>query len=160
MRTMKRQVNMSVAIIPMAVEFGWSAADKGLISSAFFWGYTLTQIPGGLATRRFGGSAVRTNRCHVQPHLQGVCRVAAGTPETHHASVQPRNSVCVQAGRYWQCMHTPYISWSEGPNQPRGAVERWWFGYSTNPEGPRARREAWGHRRSRVRWGCGRWAPY
>lgn len=91
---------MSVAVIPMAAEFGWSAADKGLISSAFFWGYTLTQIPGGLATRRFGGAAVRTHRRHVQPHLQWVSRISAGTPESHHAGVQPRN------GRYWQCMHT------------------------------------------------------
>lgn len=32
------QVNMSVAVIPMAKELGWSATDRGLVSSAFFWG--------------------------------------------------------------------------------------------------------------------------
>lgn len=41
------QVNMSVAVIPMAEELGWSATDRGLVSSAFFWGYALTQIPAG-----------------------------------------------------------------------------------------------------------------
>lgn len=38
---------MSVAVIPMAEELGWSATDRGLVSSAFFWGYALTQIPAG-----------------------------------------------------------------------------------------------------------------
>lgn len=33
-----RKVNMSVAVIPMAKELGWSATDRGLVSSAFFWG--------------------------------------------------------------------------------------------------------------------------
>jgi hypothetical protein len=29
-------------------EFDWSPADQGLILGSFFWGYLLTQIPGGL----------------------------------------------------------------------------------------------------------------
>ena len=32
------QVNMSVAVIPMAEELHWSSLDRGLVSSAFFWG--------------------------------------------------------------------------------------------------------------------------
>ena len=38
---------MSVAVIPMAEELGWTASDRGLVSSAFFWGYSATQIPAG-----------------------------------------------------------------------------------------------------------------
>jgi MFS family permease len=49
---------MSVAVIPMAAEFGWSAADKGLISSAFFWGYAFTQVPGGYLAAKYGGKIV------------------------------------------------------------------------------------------------------
>lgn len=41
------KVNMSVAVIPMAQELGWSGLERGLVSSSFFWGYTLTQLPGG-----------------------------------------------------------------------------------------------------------------
>lgn len=41
------QVNMSVAVIPMAKDLGWSATDRGLVSSSFFWGYSLTQVPAG-----------------------------------------------------------------------------------------------------------------
>ena len=46
------QVNMSVAVIPMAAELGWSASDRGLVSSAFFWGYSATQIPAGWVSTR------------------------------------------------------------------------------------------------------------
>ena len=46
------QVNMSVAVIPMAEELGWSATDRGLVSSAFFWGYSLTQIPAGYVSTK------------------------------------------------------------------------------------------------------------
>jgi len=46
---------MSVAIIPMAQDFGWSPAVSGLVQSAFFWGYILSQLPGGYLTSRYGG---------------------------------------------------------------------------------------------------------
>lgn len=52
------KVNMSVAVIPMAHELGWSALDRGLVSSSFFWGYTLTQIPGGYISTKIGGAKV------------------------------------------------------------------------------------------------------
>jgi hypothetical protein len=31
------RVNMSVAILPMASQFGWDAATMGLVQSSFFW---------------------------------------------------------------------------------------------------------------------------
>lgn len=43
---------MSVAVIPMAKELGWSAMERGLVSSSFFWGYSLTQIPAGWVSTR------------------------------------------------------------------------------------------------------------
>ena len=46
------QVNMSVAVIPMAADLGWSPSDRGLVNSAFFWGYSLTQIPAGWVSTR------------------------------------------------------------------------------------------------------------
>ncbi|KIZ06688.1 hypothetical protein MNEG_1265 [Monoraphidium neglectum] len=46
---------MSVAIIPMAQDFGWSPSVAGLVQSSFFWGYILSQLPGGYLTSRFGG---------------------------------------------------------------------------------------------------------
>jgi ACS family sodium-dependent inorganic phosphate cotransporter len=52
------KVNMSVAIIPMAQEYGWSAGVAGLVQSAFFWGYILCQLPGGYLASAVGGRAV------------------------------------------------------------------------------------------------------
>lgn len=52
------KVNMSVAVIPMAKELGWSATERGLVSSSFFWGYSLTQIPAGWISTSIGGAKV------------------------------------------------------------------------------------------------------
>ena len=49
---------MSVAVIPMANQLGWSPTDRGLVSAAFFWGYSLTQIPAGYISTKIGGSKV------------------------------------------------------------------------------------------------------
>ena len=42
----------------MAKDFGWSPSVSGIIQSAFFYGYMLTQIPGGWVTARLGGRRV------------------------------------------------------------------------------------------------------
>ena len=47
---------MSVAIIPMARQFGWSATISGLVQSAFFYGYTLCQLPSGFLNTVFSGA--------------------------------------------------------------------------------------------------------
>jgi MFS transporter, ACS family, solute carrier family 17 (sodium-dependent inorganic phosphate cotransporter), other len=52
------RVNMSVAIIPMAEEFGWGPAKQGSVLSSFFVGYLLLQILGGTLADRFGGKIV------------------------------------------------------------------------------------------------------
>ncbi|KAL4421893.1 hypothetical protein ABPG77_003695 [Micractinium sp. CCAP 211/92] len=52
------KVNISVAIIPMAQDFGWSPTVAGLVQSSFFWGYLLSQIPGGYAASMLGGRTV------------------------------------------------------------------------------------------------------
>ena len=49
---------MSVAILPMAQEFGWSPSVAGLVQSSFFWGYMLSQIPAGWLANRFSGRFV------------------------------------------------------------------------------------------------------
>jgi len=49
------RVNISVAIIPMAEEFGWSATTKGYVLSSFFIGYLLAMVPTGWLANKFGG---------------------------------------------------------------------------------------------------------
>lgn len=52
------KVNMSLAIIPLAREFGWGPSVAGLVQSGFFYGYLLSQIPGGILCSKYGGKAV------------------------------------------------------------------------------------------------------
>lgn len=52
------RINISVAILPMAKYYGWSQTTVGIIQSAFFWGYVLTQIPGGYFADKYGGKQV------------------------------------------------------------------------------------------------------
>src|SRR5260370_13616027 len=48
------RISISVAIIPLARDFGYDSAAKGLILSAVFWGYIWTQLIGGWMADRFG----------------------------------------------------------------------------------------------------------
>ena len=52
------RVNISVAIIPMAKQFGWSDTQRGLVLSSFFVGYMFMQVLGGTLAARFGGKVV------------------------------------------------------------------------------------------------------
>lgn len=52
------RVNISVAIIPMAEQFGWSDTQRGIVLSSFFAGYLVTQIMGGWLAAKLGGKAV------------------------------------------------------------------------------------------------------
>ena len=38
-----------------AGEFDWDEKTQGIILSAFYYGYILTHIPGGLLAQRYGG---------------------------------------------------------------------------------------------------------
>lgn len=38
--------------------YNWSQEQQGIILSSFFWGYFITQIPGGIFSQRYGGKYV------------------------------------------------------------------------------------------------------
>ena len=42
----------------MSHQFGWNASMAGLVQSSFFWGYALSQLPGGWLAKIFGGRLV------------------------------------------------------------------------------------------------------
>lgn len=52
------KVNLSIAIIPMSHQFGWNSSMAGLVQSSFFWGYALSQLPGGWLSKIIGGRKV------------------------------------------------------------------------------------------------------
>ncbi len=52
------RIAISVAIIPMSAENGWSPATQGMVMSSFFVGYLILQIPAGFLADKFGGKWV------------------------------------------------------------------------------------------------------
>ena len=49
------RVNLSVAIVYMAADFDWDEKTNGVILGMFFYGYVLTQVPGGRMAELVGG---------------------------------------------------------------------------------------------------------
>jgi Sugar phosphate permease len=49
------RVSISIAVVAMQEQYGYSETTKGLILSSFFLGYCLFQIPSGYLANRFGG---------------------------------------------------------------------------------------------------------
>ena len=52
------RVNISVTIIPMQKQFGWSEFQTGFIFSSFYFGYMITMIVGGYLADKYGGKRV------------------------------------------------------------------------------------------------------
>ncbi|KAK9791572.1 hypothetical protein WJX73_008883 [Symbiochloris irregularis] len=73
------KVNISVAIIPMSRDFGWDSTTAGLVQSSFFWGYMLTQIPGGWVTSRLGGRRVLPAGVGLWSLATAIVPFSAGT---------------------------------------------------------------------------------
>ena len=72
-------MNISVAIIPMAKAFGWSPTVAGLVQSSFFWGYMVSQIPGGYVNSRFGGRTILPIGVGLWSAATAAVPVLAGT---------------------------------------------------------------------------------
>lgn len=73
------RINISVAILPMAKYYGWSQTTVGIIQSAFFWGYVLTQIPGGYLADKYGGKQVLAVGVVVWSAMTLLTPIAAST---------------------------------------------------------------------------------
>ena len=77
------RICLSVAILPMAREFGWPASLQGVIQSAFLWGYMATQLLGGaLADRRARAARARGLARGLRAVHRTAARGLSGAPPT------------------------------------------------------------------------------
>lgn len=54
------RTGFSIAYTAMAKNAGIDESLKGKVMSSFYWGYGLSQIPGGIAAQRYGGAKILT----------------------------------------------------------------------------------------------------
>ncbi|KAL6133111.1 hypothetical protein ACLB2K_065348 [Fragaria x ananassa] len=52
------RVVMSVAIVPLAAQKGWTSSFLGVVQSSFLWGYIFSSVIGGALVDRYGGKRV------------------------------------------------------------------------------------------------------
>lgn len=52
------RVVMSVAIVPLAAQHGWSSSFLGIVQSSFLWGYIFSSVIGGALVDKYGGKQV------------------------------------------------------------------------------------------------------
>ena len=106
--------NISVSAISMAAEFGWTKVFEGTVLSAFFLGYSATQLLGGQLADALGGKRVLAAglgiwsaatfitpaAAHAGPAALLAARVALGLGEgVAFPAVHCIIAACVPAGR-------------------------------------------------------------
>ncbi|WFU41593.1 MFS transporter [Bradyrhizobium sp. CB82] len=72
------RVGLSAATPALSTELGLTATDIGLLGSAFFWTYSLLQIPGGMALDRFGVTAVGRASAFLWAVASAITALASG----------------------------------------------------------------------------------
>ncbi|XP_066367086.1 probable anion transporter 2, chloroplastic [Miscanthus floridulus] len=52
------RVVMSVAVVPLSAQYGWSSSFVGIVQSSFLWGYVFSSMVGGALADKYGGKKV------------------------------------------------------------------------------------------------------
>ncbi|CAG0913241.1 unnamed protein product [Notodromas monacha] len=91
-------------------EFDWDEVTQGLILGSFFWGYMITQIPGGILVKRYGSKWVLGIGCL----LAAVVSVLTPTAARHSVFMLMAARVCegLAEGVTFPAMHSLIAKWA------------------------------------------------
>jgi len=72
------RVGLSAATPELTKQLGLSATEIGLLASAFFWSYSLLQVPGGMILDRFGVTLVGRVGAFLWAVASAIMALASG----------------------------------------------------------------------------------
>ncbi|KAF4524838.1 hypothetical protein B566_EDAN014321 [Ephemera danica] len=119
------RVNLSVAIVAMTSnytvqlangteiqqrDFDWDSRTRGLLLSSFFWGYLVTQVPGGWLSARYGGALLYASG------IAATALLTLLTPLAAHGGVTVLFALRVIEGLFegvtYPCIHAVWSRWA------------------------------------------------
>ncbi|XP_053602667.1 vesicular glutamate transporter 1 isoform X1 [Plodia interpunctella] len=129
------RVNLSVAVVAMTEplkttlengtvvyvpEFDWSSRTKGLVLSSFFYGYIVTQLPGGWLAAKIGGNRV------FAIGIGATSLLTLLTPPLAYTSTGLLIAVRVVEGLFegvtYPCIHAVWSRWAPSEERARLAT--------------------------------------
>ncbi|KAL4707028.1 hypothetical protein ACJJTC_000455 [Scirpophaga incertulas] len=109
--------NGTVAMLP---EFDWSSQTKGLVLSSFFYGYLVTQLPGGWLAAKIGGNRV------FAIGIGATSLLTLLTPPLAYTSTALLIAVRVIEGLFegvtYPCIHAVWSRWAPSDERARLAT--------------------------------------
>ncbi|RAS80738.1 MFS transporter [Priestia endophytica] len=99
--------NISMAIPDMAKDLSLSSAATGVLLSAFFWGYIITQIPGGLLASKY--SAKMT--VFIATIVCGIAAILSGFTTDYKLFLVLRFVLGLAEGVIWPAFVVLYVNW-------------------------------------------------
>lgn len=129
------RVNLSVAVVAMTEplqvqlangtivyvpEFDWSYQTKGLVLSSFFYGYIITQLPGGWLAAKIGGNRM------FAIGVGATSLLTLFTPPLAHTSTALLITVRILEGLFegvtYPCIHAVWSRWAPSEERARLAT--------------------------------------
>lgn len=101
------RTNISVAAPAMSHALALGSAAVGVLLSAFFWGYVITQVPGGLLAGRFGPKKIIV----ITLIVWGVSAVATGLAPNFESLIAMRFIMGLAEGAVWPSFGVFFASW-------------------------------------------------
>lgn len=112
------RTGFSIAYTAMAKDAAVDEAIKGTVLSSFYWGYGVSQIPGGWAAQRFGGDITLT----ISFIFWSIASILTpGNASNTHSIIVARVCVGISQGFIIPAIHTVLSRWIP-PNERARAV--------------------------------------
>lgn len=111
------RANISVAVPSMSLELGLTATAAGVVLSAFFWGYVVTQVPGGWLANRVGPTRV----IWVALIIWGLTSIAQALSPSAAALIVCRVVMGLSEGVVWPSFAILFINWFPVAERARAA---------------------------------------